>query len=269
MANRLFFIAVAAFWVTMNVLLWRSEFANRNQPGSSVPVEVVWQKILTSPDNSNLEIRQHNKRIGFCHWSANIGEEMATGKVYSEDYPPEGMVKKLNGYNLDLDGNVFVGDRTNRFRFYIGMRFNREKAWEDFDVRVTQRPLNWGLHASNPDEKLFLTVKDGESVWEREFKFAELRQPEKLLQEVAGPMLAPMLAASVGGSLNEIKSASNRLKWEARNDWIKINFTPVRVYRLRAQLVDRYEIVVIVSRVGEILRMDLPNGISLLNEEFR
>jgi hypothetical protein len=40
----------------------------------------------------------------------------------------------------------------------------------------------------------------------------------------------------------------------------------VRVYRLQARLLDRYQIVVVVSRVGEILRVELPNGLLLVNE---
>ena len=59
---------------------------------------------------------------------------------------------------------------------------------------------------------------------------------------------------------------SPQLDWEARNDWLEIGHAQVRVYRLRAQLLDRYQIVVIVSRVGEIMRVELPDGLLLMNE---
>ena len=47
---------------------------------------------------------------------------------------------------------------------------------------------------------------------------------------------------------------------------MKIGHAQVRVYWLRARLLDRYQIVVVVSRVGEILRVELPNGLLLVNE---
>ena len=39
-----------------------------------------------------------------------------------------------------------------------------------------------------------------------------------------------------------------------------------RVYRIEAQLFDRYRASIIVSRVGEILRVELPGNVILANE---
>ena len=55
------------------------------------------------------------------------------------------------------------------------------------------------------------------------------------------------------------------MRWEARQDWLKIGHARLRVYRLEARLPGERKIVVIVSRVGEILRVQLPNEIQLLN----
>lgn len=40
----------------------------------------------------------------------------------------------------------------------------------------------------------------------------------------------------------------------------------MRVFRLQAHLFDRYQAVVTVSRSGEIMRVELPNGIQLVND---
>jgi hypothetical protein len=58
------------------------------------------------------------------------------------------------------------------------------------------------------------------------------------------------------------------LVWEARTDWIAIGHASVRAYRLRARLFDRYEVVVTVSPVGEILRVELPGEWTLVNEQL-
>ena len=89
----------------MNVLLWRAEIAGRNNIGSPVPLETVWQKMITAPDQSALEIRHHGKKLGFCRWIPTIGERKDVDGVVQGD-SPEGMVKETMGYDIDVSGNV-------------------------------------------------------------------------------------------------------------------------------------------------------------------
>ena len=42
MITRVTFIAIAVFWVTMNVLLWRVEYGSQGSE-SAVPVPLVWR----------------------------------------------------------------------------------------------------------------------------------------------------------------------------------------------------------------------------------
>ena len=56
------------------------------------------------------------------------------------------------------------------------------------------------------------------------------------------------------------------LRWTARKDWLQIGSSKTRVYRLQARLLDRYQAVVMVSRVGEILRVELPGEVTLVND---
>lgn len=269
MPTRALFVLVTLFWVTMNVMLWRTEFRGRTEPGSEIPLEVVLQKILTAPDNSTMEILQRGKKIGYCRWSANIGEDLATGRVMSETLPVEGMVKKLASFSLDLDGTVSVGTPTNRFRFYIGMEFSTNQTWREFNLRISQRPAVWELRASAPDQTLRLVVHDEGAQWERTFPFAELRNPEKLAAELGGPLLGGLLAGTLGG-LDNLPALAAGLTWEARNDWLEIHQARARVYRLRARWRDeRYQAGALISRVGEILKVELPNGITLINDEIR
>ena len=44
--------------------------------------------------------------------------------------------------------------------------------------------------------------------------------------------------------------------------------TSVRAYRLEATVLDKYRMRVIVSRVGEILRVELPDGWELVNDQL-
>jgi len=264
MFNRLYFPLIALFWIVMNVLLWRAEFGGGSEAASAVSTEVVWQKILTAPDDSTLEISWNGKRIGYCRWAANIGEELAAGKVSSEDYVPEGMIRRLGRYTLDLEGNVLLGQPASRMRFNLHLQFATNHVWRQLALRVTSRPSAWEIRTSAEEETLSLKYEDPSGQWSRTFTYDELQRPRQLMEEFGGPLPLALLGPVAG--LEQQKNLSLGLQWSARNDWLKIGHAQVRVYRLQARLLDRYQIAVVVSRVGEILRVELPNGLLLLNE---
>jgi hypothetical protein len=264
MFNRLYFPLIALFWIVMNVLLWRAEFGGGNEAASSVSTEVVWQKILTAPDDSTLEISWNGKRIGYCRWVANVGEELATGKVSNEDYVPEGMIRRLGRYTIDLDGNVLSSEPASRMRFNLHLEFSTNHVWRRLALRVASRPSAWEIRTASEEETLSLKYEDMSGDWTRTFTYEELRHPRQLLEEFAGPL--PLALLGSVASLEQETNLTLGLHWAARNDWLRIGHAQVRVYRLQARLLDRYEIVVVVSRVGEILRVELPNGLLLVNE---
>jgi len=266
MRYRAFVILVTAFFVTMNVLLWRSEFGARGRLGAPLPAEVVWEKVLTSPDNSFLEIRHHRVKIGHARWVASIGEETMSKTPSSEDLPPEGMVKVPTGYSLDFDGNVSLEDLT-RFRFHFMLKLDTNQNWKDITLDLTVKPFSWKVQASEEKKTVRLVTVDDESTRDRTFTFADLRDPEKLLRELGGPTLPAALAA-FGLPLKQALpgTATVGIKWEAYNDRLKIGNNLVRVYRLEARLFERYKAVLFVSPVGEILRMELPDEIVLTND---
>ncbi|MGI8966649.1 MAG: hypothetical protein ACR2H1_11250, partial [Limisphaerales bacterium] len=138
MLSRLTFFLIAAFWLTMTFFLWRSEFSNRQEIGAPIPLVQVWQKVLTAPDNSTLEILHHGKKIGYCRWSANVGEDLAAaGKIASDNYEPEGMVKKLSSYMLNLEGNVMLS--TNNLRFDVSFKLSTNQTWQEFSAHGSIR----------------------------------------------------------------------------------------------------------------------------------
>jgi hypothetical protein len=257
-------LLVTAFFITMNVLLWRSEFGGRHF-GSSVPAETVWDKILTAPDRSDLSIAYHGKKIGVCHWSSSVGEER--GRALSEELPPEGMMDEPTSYSIDATGSVLI-DAVNRVRFNFDLRLNTNQAWQEFGIRITLRPSVWELKASAVDESVRLYIDDGQERSEKIFTFADLRNPDKILKEIGGPLLPAALAPLGLSRLGSDSSLSAALKWEARYDRLQIGADWMRVYRLQARLFDRFQAVVFVSLVGEILRVELPDQVLLTHDAF-
>ena len=139
MRYRISLLLVTAFFVMMNVLLWRSEFGGHGHHGAPLPAELVWEKVLTSPDTSHLEIRHHGRRIGRAHWAASIGEAVETNAVPAEDLPPEGMVKRLTGYSISFDGNVSLDDLS-RLRFDFNLKLNTNQNWREMSLKLSSSP---------------------------------------------------------------------------------------------------------------------------------
>src|SRR5689334_14386509 len=98
MLSRIAFLLITVFWLVMMVLLWRSEYIGNRGLGASVPLEVVWQKILTAPDNSSLEISHHGQKIGYCRWATIVGDDLSELTAKADEAPPEGMVESLSSY---------------------------------------------------------------------------------------------------------------------------------------------------------------------------
>ena len=264
MLNRLAFALIVLFWLVMNVLLWRSEFKGQNELGSAVPVAVVWAKILSAPDDSALEISHKQKNVGYCRWRANVGQEMSTGKVAEEDLQPEGMIQKLSGYTVDLEGNLLLSESGNRLRFEFHSGFSAAHEWQAFTARASIRPRTLEVRGSVASERVNVTFTDGGDKWEQPLTLAELQDPARLLRQIGLPLPSRMLDQWI--PLLRRESVALGLEWSAWHDWLAIGHSKVRVYRLQARLFDRYQAVIIVSRVGEILRVELPNELVFIND---
>lgn len=322
MFNRVLFVLVAAFFVTMNALLWRAEFRGENELGSGVPADVVLQRILTAPDNSNLEIRHSGKRIGFARWSANVGEETLTGRRLEANREQlEGKVDRLSLFTLDCDGEVTAGRAARhvvrpgeqldlicleygvtsaevqlanygmklaaiepgtslripakRFRFYVSAEFDTNSNWARFTLRVSRRPLSWEIRA-NAAEKVVVLGYSGAAgnYFEQKIEFAELENPEVMFSKLGLPLAGQLMSGAFAGINPERRNADYRelassVSWRANNDHLKFHGAQARVYRLTFNVLEQHEISVVVSRVGEILRVALPFEITLVNEELK
>lgn len=273
MTQRLALAAVTLFWVVMNYLLWRAEFAGTDDAARPLPAATVWQKMLTAPDSSNLDIFHRKKRVGSLRWAPSVGEgEAPAAKKPGNDFGPEGRVAAPVDYTVDIgDGNLLWGEPALFYRFNFSARFSTSHAWREVSFRLAQKRGSIELRADAVRESLRLRALDEDTEWVREFAFADLRRPEKLLAELAGGSLpATLLMGALGGAaaparLNDLQFG---LRWEARNDWLKAGHSNLRCYRLEARLLDRHRVTVFVSRVGEILRVELPDELTLVNTAF-
>jgi hypothetical protein len=229
-------------------------------------VEVVWQKMLTAPDSSSLTVFHHDKKIGFCHWTTSIGQQLS--KVGEDESQPEGMIPRIADYRIQFDGNLNLGEFARNLRFDSSLQLSARNIWQEFKLRLNLFSAVFEIRSSALEQQVHIKADDGQNRFERNFRFEDLSNPEKLLREVPGPV-GEALRGSVGfAQLGRRGPRDLGLKWQAHHDRLKIAHSLAQVYRLEAQVMDRYSAVVFVSRVGEILRVELPDDLVLVNDQL-
>jgi len=262
MTNRLTFLGIVAFWVAMNVLLWRTEYGVRGGD-TPVPFELVWRKILTAPDASSLSVYQNRERMGYAEFSTSVGQSMAA--LDEDKLPPEGLVKRA-GYQVHLAGNVALGDFTNRLKFDGRVMFTSSRQWQEFTLKITSRFAAVELHSVATNEFVHVKINGDAMAMERDLTFAELENPSSLVRAFAGNFADALLGVVDLPDLAPT-GESQKLTWDARRTRVKIGTEAVPVYRLETSALG-HTIIVDVSTLGEVLRVDLPGGISARIDEW-
>jgi hypothetical protein len=261
MRARLFLLGVTVFWLSMNCLLWRSQTGGHSPFGSALPAQVVWDKILTAPDNSKLDIYDHDVKTGYGAWTAGAADSpLLSGIILAAEYRPDGQGPKLTGYTLSFEGSL-VYKKTDHVHYQIAFALDTNKVWQDFHFSASTQARSWYFHALAPAQKVILKVKDGGTPWERTWTFAELRDPQALFGEVGGAFALGVLGLNQG--LPGVTGQG--IEWEAHQDRIALGGHTVPAYRLDAFILGQ-RVEMFISLVGEILRVDLPRGISLRNQ---
>jgi len=264
MVPRVTFLVITAFWVTMNVLLWRAEYGPHGGE-ISVPVDLVWRKILTAPDVSALTIYQNGRRAGFCQFSTSVEQAMAA--LDENTVPPEGLSAQ-SGYQIHFNGNLTFGAITNRVRFDGRVQFSSARAWRELNLKVSTADAAVDIHSVAAEQTLRLKITSKDMNFDRVLSFADLQNPSALLRALSGGVgggLADALDLPVAPSSPTVVADS--IKWEAHRDRVIIGHEPMTAYRLETQVLD-HPIVLYVSTLGEILRVELPGGTTAVLDEW-
>jgi hypothetical protein len=264
MISRGAFILVAAFWVAMNVLLWRAEYGSHNR-GIPVPLDLVYRKILTAPDASSLSVYQDGQRTGFCEFSTSVEQEMA--ELDGDNPPPEGLVARA-GYQIHLNGNVAIGDFTNRVRFDGRVKFSPRREWRELDLKFSTHAIAVEIHSLATNQTVSVQIAGDDETNSNIFSFADLQNPNTLLRALGGNsgggfwsgLDLPARPAATG-------NFAQGIQLEARRVRLTMDREAVSAYRLETRVLD-HPIVIYVSTLGEILRVELPGGITAVLDEW-
>jgi hypothetical protein len=255
-------LVVVLFWGTMNVLLWRAEFGRGRDALSEVPLGTVVDRLLNAPDPSALQISQRGTVLGSLRWIPTVLESRTSGG--EDPSVPEGLVD-ATGYSLDLDLNLrtVTDGPLGRLRIMTHVDLDTNHVWQSISVRIYQRPAIWEISAKAGGDSVRIRHEEGGNTVEQDYTARDLRALLGLMGGAAALVPMPVLSEveKLGGA-----GSVPRVRWNARNDWLRIGRSRVRTYRVEMTFLDTYTVVAQLSRAGEILEVRLPEGIALANE---
>ena len=224
--------------------------------------------MLSAPDASALTVFHHGQKIGFCQWSTSVGEELS--KLHGEGEPPEGMVRRITGYRAHLEGNFALHHiPSQRVRVDGNLNLDPNLRWNNSDIRFIFRPTVISLKTFAADQAFDLRVESGDDVFNRRIQWADLQNPQALM-ETLNVAEVTALSRNLGqrGQPGTNGPSLGNLTWEAYEDAIRIGRSPVRAFRLQTTWLEKYKAIVFVSRVGEVLRIELPDEILLVHDQL-
>jgi hypothetical protein len=177
------------------------------------------------------------------------------------------MVREREGYSIDLEGNLALDGLEQRLRFDLNLKLDRERKWTDFYMRLNVRPTVMEVRASAEDQTVEVLWDEEGRKSRRLFRLDDFEDPDRLLAGLAGPMFAGAFANWGALAPNAgTPGLALGLDWEASYDWMEMGSSPMRVYLLESRVLERWAIAITVSRVGEILTVELPEGVTVVND---
>jgi hypothetical protein len=253
--SRLTFFSVAVFWVTMNILLWRAEYGSHGGE-ISVPVDLVWRKILTAPDSSMMTIYQNGERTGFCEFSTSVEQEMA--KLDEDKPPPEGIVTRA-GYKIHLAGDMTFNEFSNRVKFDGYVQFSSTRAWRELNLKLSMHNVAVEIHSLATNQTVHLKITSSGASIQREFTFADLQNPGTVLRAFGGNFGGGLFDDFEMHAVPPASALAQSLHWDARRERLVAGRESVTAYRMETSALGS-QIVIYISTLGEILRVELPNN---------
>jgi hypothetical protein len=129
------------------------------------------------------------------------------------------------------------------------------------------RPTTIEADADVEQGVLNLSVNSPDMRFQRSLRLADLGSTETLLQEILGPV-ATFIPDLSPFSLDVVSlpGMGMGLEWVATTDQFKFRQASVPAYRLSARLFEDSSAILIISRAGEILRVELPDDMVWIND---
>lgn len=265
----------------MNVLLWKWEIGSNKEEGIPVSLSLIWDRILTCPDPSSLILLYDNERIGLVRIIPNIIEAYPTNKTDEivseaiEVLEPEGRVKKIEGYSIELDGFILVEGEPSRLRFNGKVELNESKELKQVIFRCILGRQSWQIELDSIGKEIIYREQIGRHIISQRWSYDQIQRPSRWLK-ILLPLVAPQLHLSMQFFYNEIEKlerentdkASINVLFTAYERWFEVKNARTRGYVIKAEPFEGRMIEMWINRIGEIVRIKIGHQFEMLNEAF-
>ena len=181
--------------------------------------------------------------------------------------PPEGIVARA-GYQIRFEGNVSLGEFTNRLNFSGRLQFSSRRAWRELNLKLSSHLATVEIHSAAADQTVHLKIASDGAIIDHEFTFADLQNPGAVFNALTGNFGGGPLGGLNWPAVPQTPAAlAGNLRWEAHHERLMMNREPVSAYRLETRVLDQ-PVVIDVSTLGEILRVELPGGITATIDQW-
>ena len=259
MKQHLVTAVIIAFWAAMTTLLWRAESGDGSHFESQVPLASVVDRILNAADPSTLRLSRHGIALGQVRWLPSVREL----PIDTNSVAPEGMVASAIGYHVDLDLTLSGTGPASHWYCVSQFDLDLKHEWEEIVLRLIQRPTTWEVRARRGDDAIQLSVEEGRGEpFRQRFGFNDLNQLAGAIAPIT-PLLPAILPKGLA-SPDTLTSLTNQarlpaIQWDATDSSFRVGRHRIRAYRIRGRLLENLQVVIYVSRAGELLRVELPD----------
>ena len=181
-------------------------------------------------------------------------------KLDENSPPPEGVLARA-GYQIRLDGSVSFGEPTNRLRFDGRLQFSSAHDWRESSLKFYSRAATVEIHSLAADQNFHLKITGDTINTDTTVRFADLQNPGALLRTLGGNSGGGFLGGFDLPEFPQTTALAQSLQWQAHRERLLVGHEPVSVYRLETEVLQN-KIVIYISTIGEILRVELPGGIT-------
>ena len=256
MVRHLMTAVIGAFWLTMVILLWRTESGAGGKLVSRVPLEAVVERILNAADPSTLRLTRQGQELGQLRWLPSVREHPPE----TNSLAPEGMVSAVTGFHLDVD--LTLKGQTPDARWYVvgQVDLDLKYQWEQLVLRLIQRPMTWELRSSRGEDAVEMIIDEGRG---KTFRQRFTREDLTQIPTALGPVAA-LLPPGFGLTPLSGAGATNRptappIRWEASDGELRVGGHSMRAFRIEGRILEHFTVVAYISRAGELLRIELPD----------
>lgn len=160
-------------------------------------------------------------------------------------------------------------DSKESLRFESSLRLANRTNWSEFTLRIRFQSLVAHIRAVEEEQTVRIAITNGPAMMNRVIPFADLQNPQVLLSTLIGPLLSgmrgdlelPPLPQSTRSQLEDVQ-------WEAWSDTVFVSHQPLRVYRIHGRIGGLFDVVLNVSPVGELFKVQLPDSLVLLHDRM-